>query len=217
MPGTSLKLLSGQLSPEEMNMSSTAREVLGFYWVLQAASQMEPDNIRDSAILIRGDNQSAVSTLNSFRSPAQDVNRALQKIFELSTNFNFDVIAEWLPRDLMSLEDQLSKIPDSSDWGLVRTEYRRICEAFGVRPSIDLFVSASWHHTPQFISGSYAPGCKAVKALQMAWSDIVREGEFAWVFPPVRYINQVLQLARKYKTTWFSWYRIGKRPTGGYR
>jgi hypothetical protein len=100
----------------------------------------------------------------------------------------------------MSLEDQLSKIPDSSDWGLVRTEYRRICEAFGVRPSIDLFASASWHHTPQFISGSYAPGGKAVNALQMAWSDIVREGEFAWVFPPVRYINQVIQLARKYKT-----------------
>jgi hypothetical protein len=56
MPGTSPKLLLGQLSPEEMNMSSTAREVLGFYRVLQAASQMEPDNIRDSAILIRGDN-----------------------------------------------------------------------------------------------------------------------------------------------------------------
>lgn len=151
MPGTSPKLLLGQLSPEEMNMSSTAREVLAFYRVLQAASQMESDNIRDSAILIRGDNQGAVSALNSFRSPAPDVNRALQKIFELSTNFNFDVIAEWLPRNLMSLEDQLSKIPDSSDWGLVRTEYRRICEAFGVRPSIDLFASASWHHTPQFI------------------------------------------------------------------
>jgi hypothetical protein len=200
MQGSPPRLISGQLSLEEMSMSSTAKEMVAFFRVLKTAVQMEPEGLRDSAVLIRGDNQGAVSALNSFRSPAHDVNAALQKIFVLSYEHNFDVMAEWRPRDLMALKDELSKIPDSSDWGLIKPEFRRICKEFGVKPTIDLFASSTWHQAPAFITGSYAPGALGVNALRIDWSELVPEGTFAWAFPPVRHIQQVLQLTREYRT-----------------
>jgi hypothetical protein len=56
LPGGRTHLIAGQLSQEEMGMSSTAREVVAFLRVLEAAVQTEPDWMRDAAILIRGDN-----------------------------------------------------------------------------------------------------------------------------------------------------------------
>jgi hypothetical protein len=200
VPGSQPHLIAGQLSQSEMAMSSTAREMVAFLRVLQTAVRMKPEWLNDAAALIRGDNQGAVSALNSFRSPAPDVNAALQQIFKLSYQHNFDVVAEWRPRDLMALEDELSKLPNSSDWGLVRSEFRRICREFGVQPTVDLFASATWHQLPAFVSDSYTPGALCVNALRSDWAQLVPAGTFAWAFPPVRYINQVIQLTREFRT-----------------
>lgn len=192
VPGESPQVLSGQLSVDEMAMSSTAREMVAFFRVLEAAVQSQAEHLKDSAVPIRGDNQGAVSALNSFRSPAPDVNAALRGIFELCAQYNFDVVAEWRPRDLMALEDELSKIPDSSDWGLIRPKFRRICEEFGVEPRVDLFALATWHQLPAFISDSYTPGALGINALRLDWTEIVPAGTFAWAFPPVRLIPQAI-------------------------
>lgn len=199
IPGAPPKLVSGEPSLEEMAMSSTAREAVAFFRILKEASDFAPDRMNNSAVLIRGDNQGAVRALNSFRSPAPDVNAALQRIFELSAELNFDVVAEWRPRELMALEDHLSKLLDSSDWGLARSEFQRICKAFGVRPLVDLFASATWHQLPTFVSSTFAPGCSATNSLTLVWSDMLPDGAFAWAFPPVRYIAQTVQLIREYR------------------
>jgi hypothetical protein len=117
------------------------------------------------------------------------VNAALKKIFQLSSQKNFNIVAEWRPRKLMALEDELSKIPDSSDWGLAWSEFRRLCDEFGEKPTVDLFASATWHQLPTYISGSYAPGASGVNALRLDWTELVPRGTFAWAFPPVRHIS----------------------------
>lgn len=97
-------------------MSSTAREVLGIYHVLRSATQLVLGQVAGASIRISVDNQGAASAVNNFRSKAPDVHSAIKKIFFLGAEFSFDVVADWKPRELMALEDALSKAPDSSDW-----------------------------------------------------------------------------------------------------
>lgn len=136
-------------------------------------------------MLLSGDNQGAVRAINAFRSRAPDVNGALQKVFELCTEKDFDVVAQWKPREEMQAEDDLSKQKDSSDWGLRTEDRERILNKFGVRPVIDLFASEDWHVTEKFVSMHITPGCAAADATRADWRELVAPGEFAWIFPPV--------------------------------
>jgi hypothetical protein len=86
--------LAGLLTEAELGMSSTAREMVGFWRVLQQAASRFPEVLRESAVLVVGDNQGAVAALNQFRSPAPDIAASLKKIFELCASYDFDVVAQ---------------------------------------------------------------------------------------------------------------------------
>jgi hypothetical protein len=124
----------------------------------------------------------------------------LQRVFELCTAENFDVVAQWMPREEMQAEDDLSKHLDSSDWGLRTEDIQRIQSAFGVQPVIDLFASETWHVTGKFVSMHLTPGCVAADALRADWRDLVPSGETAWIFPPMRLLKEVIQAVRRFWT-----------------
>jgi hypothetical protein len=107
-----------------------------------------------------------------------------------------DVIAQWRPREKLTAEDALSRVPDASDWGLAPRAFRMVVQAFG-EPHIDLFASDTWHVAPVFISPRYMPGCSAVDAFNVDWKDLVAPRSLAWLFPPVRAISKALQLLKK--------------------
>jgi hypothetical protein len=100
---------------------------------------------------------------------------------------------------LLKAEDLLSRQPDASDWGICESLYGKICAAFGVTIAIDLFASHAWHVTPRFVSLIYTPGCYATQALLLDWRALLSNGEFAWIFPPVRVISKVVQLVERYR------------------
>jgi hypothetical protein len=190
--------LIGSLTEEEIAMSSTAREMLGFARILQQAGARFPEFLRESAVLMVGDNQGAVAALNKFSSKAPDVAAALKEIFQLCSSLDFDVVAHWRPREELAAEDALSRVPDASDWGLSPKARAFIIDSFG-QASIDLFASDLWHVAPTFISAQHMPGCAAVDALSLDWRGFVWTGDMAWAFPPVRAIPKVVQLLREYK------------------
>jgi hypothetical protein len=163
----------GSLTETEVLMSSTAREVLTFLRVLEEASTKYERLLQGGSVLLRGDNQGAVASVNQFRSRAPDVNRLMKEIFALCTEKDFDVVAQWRPREEMQLEDDLNKLPDSSDWGLRQTDRDAVLREFRVRPAIDLFASDVWHATSRFVSQHATPGAYAVDAMRQDWTELV--------------------------------------------
>jgi hypothetical protein len=181
-------------------MSSTAREVVAFIRILEEASTKHERLLQGGSVLLTGDNQGAVAAVNKFRSKAPDVNSLLKQIFALCSEKDFDIVAQWRPREELQLEDDLSKLLNSSDWGLRKAEREAILEAFQVRPVIDLFASDVWHTTSRFVSHHATPGALAVDATRQAWTELVQQGDFAWIFPPVRLLTEVMQAVRRFET-----------------
>jgi hypothetical protein len=200
IPSAQPILLIADFSVEESSMSSTAREVLAIYHVLRSATQLVPGQVARASIRISVDNQGAASSVNNFRSKAPDVHSAIKKIFFLGAEFSFDVVADWRPRELMALEDALSKAPDSSDWGLRKQRYDEVYNVLAVRPALDLFASATWHQLPRFVANFYTPGCTGAQALRSDWRAWLQSGKYAWIFPLVRNLGEVVQLIDKFRT-----------------
>jgi hypothetical protein len=192
--------VSGDLLEREIKMSSTAREVIGSLRLLQATTQLFPAVIKNSSIQLVGDNQAAVPAINQFRSRSTEVNDALKKIFTLCVLHGFSVSAVWKPRNLLETEDLLSRQPDASDRGMRKAIFDAICTEFGVKISVDLFASHTWHVAPSFVSLFYTPGCAASQALQLDWRLLAPKGGFAWIFPPVRVISETVQMIERYRT-----------------
>jgi hypothetical protein len=88
----------GTLADEEVGLSSTAREMIGFLRILQQAVSRLRDLVSGAAVMLTGDNQGAVAAINSFRSPALDINALLQEIFQLCYKNDIDILAQWKPR-----------------------------------------------------------------------------------------------------------------------
>jgi hypothetical protein len=180
-------------------MSSTAREMLGFFRILQQAAAQLPNLLKGSAVLVIGDNQGAVSALNQFRSSARDIAATLRIIFELCSSLDFDVIAQWKPREELAREDALNRFPDASNWGLAPAVRDLISRRFGT-PSIDLFASDLWHVAQSFVTPRFMPGCIAVDALRSDWRTLIPADGLAWIFPPVRAIPQAIQIIGEFRT-----------------
>jgi hypothetical protein len=72
-----------------------------------------------------------------------DVTEALNKMFTLCVLVGFNIFTVWRPRDLLEAEDLLSRQPNASDCGIVRSMFETICDEFKVKVAIDLFASDS--------------------------------------------------------------------------
>jgi hypothetical protein len=192
--------VSENLTEKEVSTSSTARESVAFLRLLEATCELCPDKIRSSSVQLTGDNQAAVQALNEFRTRTSVVNQTLKKVFELCVKYRFSVSAVWKPRDLLKMEDPLSREADSSNWGLDRDLVNDICRRYKATPCLDLFASSTWHVTDGFVSLVYTPGCVAAEALAIDWRSLIPPGRFAWIFSPVRHLSEVVQRIERFKT-----------------
>jgi ribonuclease HI len=190
---------AGTFSAEETTQSSTAREVRGYAAALKAAAQRSPDQVRDAAILLEGDNQGAISALNHLKSPIQEINQCLRKVFQLCCEQRFDVVARWIPRDTLEEADALSRLPDPADWGLSTSELRSVFKHFGRKPTLYLFASDVHHVVDRFVSRFFTPGCEAVDATKLDWKVFASPAEVVWVFPPYRQVSLALSLLESAK------------------
>jgi hypothetical protein len=188
----------GTFDEQQAQGSSTLREVSGYVGTVELAANSFPDELRNATILITGDNQGAVSCVNNLRSPVLAINQELQRLFRISCSLRCDVLATWVPRDLLGAADALSREPDASDWGINPKLYDQLCKRFQARLDVDLFGSDSHHTAPVFVSRLYTPGCSAVDAFRSDWRELCH-GRLAWISPPIRATSVVLSRLEIFK------------------
>lgn len=198
LPGGERRPFNGTFDEAQGTGSSTLRELTGYVATVELATALFPDHLRGASIQITGDNQGAIASLNSLRSPVEQMNDQLQRLFGLSVDFGFHVQGVWEPRERLELADALSREPDASDWGLAPLLLSQVCKRFGVRPSWDLFASDVHHTTDLFISKIYTPGCAGAQAFGLDWKQLVGT-RIAWVFPPLRAMSSALSLVERFR------------------
>jgi hypothetical protein len=130
--------------------------------------------MKGAAIMIEGDNQGAISAINHFRSPVPEINGVLQEMFKTCADYNADVIGKWVPRENLTEADALSQEPDTIDWGISESVFIGVCDFFGCLPDLDMFASHAHHTVSRFVSEFFSPGCVAVNALKLDWSEVVQ-------------------------------------------
>jgi hypothetical protein len=167
---------------------------------MEAACQLFPEEIQFSSLQLTGDNQAAVRAYNEFCTRTSAVNKTLKQVFDLCVKYDVMVSAVWKPRELLKMEDLLSRQPYSSDWGIDKKLAQNICREFGVKIGLDLFASDTWHLVNSFVGHLYTPRCVAAQALALDWRLLLPEGSFAWIFPPVWHIDEVVQRIERFRT-----------------
>ncbi|GAQ88040.1 hypothetical protein KFL_003960010, partial [Klebsormidium nitens] len=190
---------TGSFDLDVAGSASAVRELTGYIAALEVAAQIRPEDLNGGTLLITGDSQPAINTINNFRSNNPPLNRLLRRLFDLCTTLGCDVQARWVPRRNLTRANALSREPDSSDWGLALAVVGDVIRHFGVTPSLDVFASARHHVCPRFISRFYEPGCTAVQAMRTDWRAHLQNQEVAWVFPPAHLAHAAIGIIREYK------------------
>ncbi|CAI7794764.1 unnamed protein product [Closterium sp. NIES-54] len=114
--------------------SSTRREIEGVLWALQ----MYANKIKQKHILLRVDNQGVFFILRKGGSHSPDLTTACKSIIRACMELGTRLIIEWIPRELNSHADELSKMVDHDDYTL-KTPWLRIEKVVGVpTPSTSL-------------------------------------------------------------------------------
>eukprot|EP01050_Picozoa_sp_SAG11_P018878 SAG11_NODE_2922_length_2834_cov_2.238670_2_plen_201_part_00 len=86
--------------------------------------------------------------------------------------------------------DFWSRLVDKADWTLRPALAQRLLHRFGA-PTIDLFAASSNALLPRYCAMAPIPGCEAVDAFTIPWSD-----EHVWVNPPWSKIARILSVLR---------------------
>jgi hypothetical protein len=143
---------SETFTSEQTLKSSTEREIRGYTEALLVIAQHFPENLKGASVLLYGDNQGAISDLNKLRSSVPGIQENLKRVFGLCCEFDFDLVAKWIPKEELTEADELSRKPDTSDWAISQATYEDVLGHFAVRPALDVFASDASHVTSRFIS-----------------------------------------------------------------
>ena len=163
--------------------SSTHRELLAVSLTLQA--WREP--LRALRVQWRTDNQAVVAILAN-GSRADDCQAVAAEIFAMAEANGTKILPVWVPRELNTVADALSKAADIDDDELTHHAFVAVCGLFGLKPAIDLFASHVSTKCESFASRSYSPHAIVFDAFSAAWAPF---GPL-YIFPPVALIARVL-------------------------
>ena len=116
-----------------------------------------------------------------------------KQLFELCRTEKIALTIEWIPRDLNTHADELSKAPDADDWQLNPRLFARLDQLWGPH-EVDTFASACNCLLPTFWSRYPTPGCAGTDAFAQDWSKLN-----LWINPPFGLIGRVLAKASEEK------------------
>lgn len=176
------KVASGKFNEFEKNTSSTVREILAFKNVLTSFEkdlkhhrvQWCSDNINATRIITNG------STKEHLQNLAMD-------IFNFCFKNTIQIEAQWVPRELNTRADFLSKWNDTDDWGIDFETYDYLTKNYG-QFSCDRFANSTNTKCQKFNSLHYCPGSAGVNAFSFDWKN-----EFNWLCPPIHLIAKTIK------------------------
>ncbi|CAI7870568.1 unnamed protein product [Closterium sp. NIES-53] len=152
--------------------SSTRREIKGVLWALQTYA----NKIKQKHVLVRADNQGVFFILCKGGSRSPDLTTACKSIIRTCMELGTRLIIKWIPRELNSHADELSKMVDHDDYAL-KTPWFRILERRWAPHSIDLFANSRNTQLSRFCTKIPHPEAIVVDAFSIAWTS---ENNFAF-------------------------------------
>ena len=168
-------------TPEEAGCSSTHRELITILYSLGAFGA----NLFDSRIKWYTDNQ-ATAKIVEVGSMKLTLQTLAYKIFSYCLAHNIDLHIQWIPRELNTQADFVSKLRDCNNWQITSDVIQQLdstwgphtldCVASFYNAKIDRFFSRFWNH-----------GCLGVDAFFQQWA-----GENCLLVPPVNIVTKVL-------------------------
>ncbi|CAI7896031.1 unnamed protein product [Closterium sp. NIES-54] len=179
--GATLTTFPGDLKEASITMSellratpSTRREIEGVIWALQTYA----NKIKKKHVLVRVDNQSVFFILCKGGSCSPDLTTACKSIICTCMELGTRLIIEWIPRELNSHADKLSKMVDHDDYKF-KTPWFRILERRLGPHSITLFANSLNTQLSRICTKIPHSEAIAVDAFLIAWTS---ENNFD--FPP---------------------------------
>lgn len=176
--------VSGFWTPEQEELPINYLELLAIKYGLEKLAS----DVKNSQILIRSDNTTAISYINKMGG-----SRFLQYYYlahEIWTwaqeRHNF-IIASYIPSKENKVADYLSRLPNpDTEWSLSESAFRKIVECFGM-PDIDLFASIWNAKCNLYVTRYPVKQAPLVDALTLNWSHW-----FFYAFPPFSLILKTL-------------------------
>jgi len=172
----------GDFVMQEQATSSTHRELLAVKNVLLSVHQ----HIKNEAVLWFSDNANVARIIDSGSTKPCLQNLAID-IFETCLRFNIKLIPSWIPREMNSFADDLSKTKDTDNWGIDYETFDYIQSKFG-KFSFDRFADNRNRKVIKFNSRFHCENSTGVNAFTFDWSQ-----EFNWLCPPICLIGETLR------------------------
>ena len=169
-------------SIEETARSSTWRELKAVCLALETFA----NHLSGSKVVWYSDNQNVVSILLNGSRKADLQLLALQA-FHICLQFRISLDPKWIPRDLNSRADLISRLIDFDDYELNDAIFQGLDELWGPH-SVDRFACNYNAKLPRFNSRFSQPGSEAVDAFCQGW-----RFNNNWLCPPVCLIARVIK------------------------
>ena len=166
----------------ETTRSSTWRELKAVCFALEAFAS----RLSGSKVVWYSDNQNVTSILLNGSRKA-DLQLLALRAFQICLQFRIFLDPKWIPRDLNSRADRISRLIDFDDYELNDAIFQGLDELWGPH-TVDRFACNYNAKLPRFNSRFFQPGSEAVDAFCQDW-----RFNNSWLCPPVCLIARVIQ------------------------
>lgn len=146
----------------------------------------ETHHVRD--LQIKADNAVTVALINKWNS-CQSMAGELRELLILLKEWGVRARAEFIPGELNTRPDELSRMPNGGDYKLNPSTFRLCCQALDLAPQVDAFATAENKQVPRFWSRFWSEGTEGVDAFARTW----HRSTPLWLNPPFSLMGRVLK------------------------
>ena len=165
----------------EMTKSSTFREIRAIHLALLAYENM----LQGKSVKWFSDSQSCVHIVQSGSTKSDLQNEALA-IFNVCLKHNIDLRIQWVPRQLNTTADDISKLASTDEWE-VSSEFFSYIDSLWGPHEVDRFATYKNRKTIRFNSLFMDIETEAVDCFTQDWSTCNN-----WLVPPVYLISKAI-------------------------
>lgn len=176
---------NGNWTESELNLHINTLELKAAYYGLKIFT---PD-LRNSDILLRIDNTTAISYINRMGGVQHPhLNELTRNIWQWCEDRNIFIFASYIKSsDNVIADTESRRFNIDTEWEISETVFMRITELLG-KPEFDLFASAQNNKCARYSSWKLDPFSEVVDAFTFSWHSI----NF-YAFPPFSLIPKVLE------------------------
>lgn len=158
---------------------------------IQRTFEAQASSLKHRRILLLTDSKVALSYIRRQRGRHPHLRAITRAIFELAENNNITIArAEYIGTKDNLIADSLSRKVDRDDWKLRPEIFEQACQHFNLRPTLDVFASATNAQLPRFCSAQRSDQ-RVGDATRVAWDPI------SWANPPFSLLPSLPRLVRR--------------------